>query len=151
MKKLSVVLILAVAITGTIFLTSAGEEMSPEQKEQMTSIDQQVADKTSSFKAEKDAECKARALEAATIQAKSVIAANAAMAAKSGKAKVKKPVIKKPAAKPVVKTNSENKWNKGTGKDEQGSKSKWEGDAKNDPSKPAEPQGSKSKWKKGGE
>ena len=106
MKKLSIIGVIAFAVIGFFTLTAGDEPMSEEQKQQMDQITQMVNEKVEAFKAEKDAECKAKAMEAAKPVADSIMAAEAAAAAaavKSTKGAAKKVVTKKPAAKPVVK------------------------------------------------
>lgn len=152
MKKISILTVVALAAIGFFTLTAGDEPMSAEQTQQMDQVTQMVNEQVDAFKASKEADCKAAAMEAARPKADSMIAANAAAAAKSVKGvttkakkvvkKVVKPEVKKPA-------DSKSKWNGKDNKETQGSKSKWQTPAaKEDPAKATEVQGSKSKWQK---
>lgn len=107
MKKYGIIGLFVLAIAGVITLTSADGPMSEEQKQQFDQIDQMVKEQVDAFKAQKDADCRANALNLAKPKADSIIAANAAAAAKAATktpAKVSKPVAKKPVTtKPAAK------------------------------------------------
>lgn len=109
MKKISFI-ILGVAVISFFTLMSAGEEMSQEQKQQMEQIDQMVKDKVANFKVEKDNECKAKAMNAASAKADSTLKAMDAMKAKSAPAPktVKKATVKK-VTKPATVGNGKPK------------------------------------------
>lgn len=109
MKKISILTVVALAAIGFFTLTASDAPMSAEQTQQMDQVTQMVNEQVEAFKASKEADCKAAAMEAARPKAELIIAKNAATAAKSvkgvttkGKKVVKKVV--KPAVKVVTPT-----------------------------------------------